>query len=336
MRGRTDTDERSEVEMDEVETAGGDENIPLFDTYRRGYDPEQVDRYLEDQQRRFNEMTRRAYEAERRLGQAMDQLHAMNRRLSELEQREPSPPQAAPTVPIDLLGDRIQRILQEAWDGAFALRQSVESEVAQIREQAVSEATRIVEEAKAKAHGIENQMRRRREAYLQRAEQDKAKAVAQMTFLSDQRKAAIAELIEIKERIESAIVDVPTQTAANLTLVSSSAERDGLDIDEDPAVSKLNEWQESIGHHPSAGEPPREEPPREDRVLKFGETELPPTMAVHRLPSFDTPRPADTSSLVRSHRQSAAREQHVRPESASPPPRNRVFDIEADDNSTQD
>lgn len=298
---------------------------PLFDASRRGYDPGQVDRYLEQQQERLIESTQRAREAEQRLGTAVKQLRAMNNRITQLEQsQQTQAPTAQPSIPIDILGDRVQRILQEAWDGAFALRQSVENEASQLREQALTEAQSIVEEARTKARSIEEQMRRRRDAYIGRAEQDKAKAVAQMTFLSDQRKAATAELLAIKERIEAAIADVPMQTAANLTLVNAPVQT-VADLHDEGEARRLSAADEAlltqrIAEHPSADIP----------VMRFGDTDLPPTLPVHMLPPMDAPRPADTSSLVRSHRESAAADVPTRRRTDRPTTSGaRVFDFEA-------
>jgi cell division septum initiation protein DivIVA len=313
--------------MDQGNTSGGDfQETPMFDASRRGYDPEQVDRYLEQQLERLGETTLRAREAEQRLGTAVKQLRAMNARITQLEQNQHAQAQTAqPSIPIDILGDRVQRILQEAWDGAFALRQSVENEATQLREQALTQAQSIVEEARTKARSIEEQMRRRRDAYLARVEQDKAKAVAQMTFLSDQRKAATAELLAIKERIEAAIADVPTQTAANLSLVNAPIQT-VADLNNEGELRRLSAADEAlltqrISEHPS-GEAP---------VMRFGDTDLPPTMPVHMLPSMDVaPRPADTSSLVRSHRESSAADIPTRRRTDRPTTSGaRVFDFEA-------
>ena len=300
---------------------------PLFDASRRGYDPEQVDRFLAQQQHRLNETILRANEAEKRLKSAINQLRAMHKRITQLEetanlQAQPAPP----AVPIDILGDRVQRNLQEAWDGAFALRQNVENEVKELRSQAVDDAQEILDEARTKARSIEEQMRRRRDGYLQRVEQDKAKAVAQMTFLSDQRKAAIAELLAIKERIETAIDDVPTQTAANLSLVNAPVQtvHDLADEEQSEArpLSLADEelLNRRISEHPSSDAP----------ILRFGEADLPPTLPVQMLPPMSiAPRPADTSSLVRSHRETTATEPERRREPNRGRADARVFDFEA-------
>lgn len=298
---------------------------PSFDALRRGYDPDQVDRYLAEQQRRLGHATGRAVEAERRLSAAVGQLRALHARVTQLE-NEPQA-LAQPATSIDVLGERVQRILQEAWDGAFALRQNVDQEVTKLREQAVNDAQAIVEDARAKARSIEEQIRRRRNAFLQRVEQDKSRAVAQMTFLSDQRKAAVAELLELKERIEAAVADVPTQTAANLTIVNSPVQtmkdiedEEGKEHARPMSSADQRLLEQRIADHPS-GEPP---------AMRFGDLELPPTMAVHVLPNESSARPADTSSLVRSHREmkgnDRTRSADLR-ESSEP----RVFDIEADE-----
>ncbi len=306
---------------------GSMHGAPLFDASRRGYDPEQVDRFLAQQQHRLNETILRANEAEKRLKSAVNQLRAMHKRITQLEETASLPVQQAPApVPIDILGDRVQRILQEAWDGAFALRQNVENEVKELRSRAIDDAQEILDEARAKARAIEEQMRRRRDGYLQRVEQDKAKAVAQMTFLSDQRKAAIAELLAIKERIETAIVDVPTQTAANLSLVNAPVQtvRD-LDDEERSEARPLSVADEALLNRRIADHPSSDAP-----ILRFGEADLPPTLPVQMLPHMDiAPRPADTSSLVRSHRETTATQSPGRREPSPGRADARVFDFEA-------
>ncbi len=320
--------------MDHDHTTDGEsENAPLFDAFRRGYDPEQVDRYLADQERILDEAKRRADDAEQRLNQAMGQLRAMNKRIADLEQGDNvltsinrNAQSLSPSVPLDILGDRVQRIVQEAWDGAFALRQSVESEIGLIREQAIDEAQAIVDGARSKARSIEEQMRRRRDAYLQRVEQDKSKAVAQMTFLSDQRKGAVAELLAIKERIEAAIMDVPTQTAANLSLVDSPVqsfkdlERENRERAAEGSGDETRRSQH-LAQHPSS----------ESKVLHFDDADLPPTLPVEMLQTSDsTPRPADTSSLVRSHREATAMRRTNHPSNNSDAIEARIFDFEAE------
>src|SRR5271166_7103893 len=121
-------DENEAIEQPQVAT-------PIFNVYRRGYDPEQVDRYVADQQRRLDDALHRASESERRLAAAVGQLRELHRRVAayESETRTAQPPS------LDTLGERVQRILQEAWEGAFNLRQEAEREVNDLRDSASTE-----------------------------------------------------------------------------------------------------------------------------------------------------------------------------------------------------
>ncbi len=167
--------------MDENEAVAEQQMAtPIFNVYRRGYDPEQVDRYVADQQRRLDDALRRASESERRLAAAVGQLRELHRRVAvyESETRTAQPPA------LDTLGERVQRILQEAWEGAYSLRQEAErevnelretvaEEVSELREVASREAADVVDQATRRALAIRDETERRRHAYLQRIEQDR-------------------------------------------------------------------------------------------------------------------------------------------------------------------
>lgn len=188
---------------------------PIFNVYRRGYDPEQVDRYVADQQRRLDEALHRASEAERKLAAAVGQLRELHRRVAvlEAEERSPQPPS------LDTLGERVQRILQEAWEGAYTLRQEAEREAAELRERTTREveelrertareAAEILEEAKRRAFLIREETERRRQAYLERVEQDRERAVEQIIYLLDQRQQALAELSRLQATIEATVEEM--------------------------------------------------------------------------------------------------------------------------------
>jgi hypothetical protein len=188
---------------------------PIFNVYRRGYDPEQVDRYVADQQRRLDEALHRASEAERKLAAAVGQLRELHRRVAvlEAEERSPQPPS------LDTLGERVQRILQEAWEGAYTLRQEAEREAAELRERTAREveelrertareAAQILEEAKRRAFLIKEETERRRQAYLERVEQDRERAVEQIIYLLDQRQQALAELSRLQATIEATVEEM--------------------------------------------------------------------------------------------------------------------------------
>jgi hypothetical protein len=199
---------------------------PIFAIYRRGYDPEQVDRYVLDQQRRLDESTHRASESERKLAAAVGQLRELHRRVAvyESEARSAQPPQ------LDTLGERVQRILQEAWEGAYNLRQEAEKdvsemresaqrdvdalrdqvngEVLQLREVASKEAADVVDEATRRALHIRDETERRRQAYLERVERDREQAISQITYLYDQRQGAIAELARLQAAVQTTIEEM--------------------------------------------------------------------------------------------------------------------------------
>jgi cell division septum initiation protein DivIVA len=188
---------------------------PIFNVYRRGYDPEQVDRYVADQQRRLDDALYRASESERRLAAAVGQLRELHRRVAvyESETRTAQPPS------LDTLGERVQRILQEAWEGAYTLRQEAEREANELREavaeeakslreSASQEAVDVVDEATRRALAIRDETERRRHAYLQRVEQDRERAVSQITYLYDQRQEAISELTRLQTTVQAVVEEV--------------------------------------------------------------------------------------------------------------------------------
>ncbi|MGD1011594.1 MAG: hypothetical protein ABR925_03545 [Acidimicrobiales bacterium] len=201
-------DENEAVEERQVAT-------PIFNVYRRGYDPEQVDRYVADQQRRLDDALYRASESERRLAAAVGQLRELHRRVAvyESETRTAQPPS------LDTLGERVQRILQEAWEGAYTLRQEAEREANELREavaeeanalreSASQEAVDVVDQATRRALAIRDETERRRHAYLQRVEQDRERAVSQITYLYDQRQEAINELTRLQTTVQAVVEEV--------------------------------------------------------------------------------------------------------------------------------
>ena len=202
--------------MDENEAVAEQQlATPIFNVYRRGYDPEQVDRYVADQQRRLDDALRRASESERRLAAAVGQLRELHRRVAiyESETRTAQPPA------LDTLGERVQRFLQEAWEGAYSLRQDAErevnelreavtQEVAELREVASREAADVVDQATRRALAIRDETERRRHAYLQRIEQDRERAVSQITYLYDQRQDAIAELARLQTTVQAVVEEM--------------------------------------------------------------------------------------------------------------------------------
>ncbi len=181
------------------------EPTPIFGAYRRGYDPDQVDRYVADQQRRLDDAQLRASEAERKLAAAVGQLRELHRRVGVLEQNQQRPSQA---IRLDGVGDHIQRIFEEAREGAEAMRQGAEVELAELRQKTIAEARSIVAGARKKAEEIELETERRQREELQRLNDERSRAASQLTYLHEQRKNAVSELLRIREVIDSTIAEV--------------------------------------------------------------------------------------------------------------------------------
>jgi len=221
---------------------------PIFNVYRRGYDPEQVDRYVVDQQRRLDDALHRSSEAERRLAAAVGQLRELHRRVAayESETRTAQPPA------LDTLGERVQRILQEAWEGAYNLRQEAEREVNELREAATEEvnelrevasreAADVVDQATRRALAIRDETERRRHAYLQRIEQDRERAVSQITYLYDQRQEAISELARLQTTVQAVVEEMARSPLGRPSSGVAVAAASAAAVDGSPALPPEDE-----------------------------------------------------------------------------------------------
>jgi|HubBroStandDraft_1064217.scaffolds.fasta_scaffold26384_4 hypothetical protein len=278
------------------------ETFPIFDAYRRGYDPEQVDRYISEQQRRLDDAQQRASEAERKLAAAVGQLRELHRRVAALESEERS---QGPSL--DMLGERVQRILQESWEGAYALRQSAEAEVGQERERADREVTalreaardevaalreaaqrevaELIDAAQRRAALMRAETERRRQAYLERVEEDRARAVNQITYLYDQRQLALGELSRLQASIESTVGEMAKSPLGVPSVMPKSGMRprtiEEMVEDEAPSEPGPGSLSASLG---------RRERPRP--VMRFDATDDP----VSGPPSAPAPGPAPQSA----------------------------------------
>ena len=322
-----------------------EEATPIFGAYRRGYDPDQVDRYVADQRRRLDEALHRASEAERRLAAAVGQLRELHRRVAVLESEE----RTQQPQPLDTLGERVQRILQEAWDGAYAIRQSVDQEANELKGRAALEAEEIVTSARRKAEAAEEEITRRRRAYLERVEQERSRTASQMTYLHEQRTLALSELNRIKTLIEATVSEVDSGAdprrdqphREERSIAGSVLEQLGDDGDLERSIPAASASPEAPAptERPRAARPeaaqPEATPPVPELRPKVNENDLAKTMPVHRLNLAHSEEPgADRSMLVYSHRAvsdevpsgpvrelSSARERRAR---------ERVFDFEAE------
>lgn len=301
---------------------------PIFTAYRRGYDPDQVERYVADQRRRLDDATNRASEAERKLAAAVGQLRELHRRVAALESTERTDQVPA----IDAIGEHIQRILQDAWDGAHAMRQSADRDAGEIREKATQEADGVIAKAHTRAEAVGAELARRRQGVLQHIEQERSKAVAQTTFLQGQRKLALSELKKIRSLIDATIVEFteapvtasnpPPYVAEFVAAAATPSPRaeafPSASGDETRSTPTQEELDAVARRHPAS---------------RFDTGTLQRTMPVHRLPSQEPEREHDPSSLVRSHREQrgdeppAATVHDFDPDRRRPKP--SLFDFEA-------
>ncbi|MHB1784336.1 MAG: hypothetical protein ACYCTE_16945 [Acidimicrobiales bacterium] len=314
------------------------EATPIFGAYRRGYDPDQVDRYVADQQRRLDEALQRASDSERKLAAAVGQLRELHRRVAVLESEERSP---QPT-PLDTLGERVQRILQEAWEGAYALRQGAEQEMAELRERTAGEAEAIVAGARQRAMSLEGEIQRRRAAYLEQVEEDRSRAVAQITHLHHRRDAALGELLKIKAVIESTVADAsrPREDAPGNSVEDTGAAID-LWLEPDEVAGDGRRPMPDAGVSASSAAPARSlpasaarralEPPATEARREQGQSDERTTALLE--PADAPSDPSDPSELVRSHRAARPRRTQAHDTAMSERPRHdngTVFDFEVE------
>jgi hypothetical protein len=250
----------------------------------------------------------RADAAERKLAGAAHQIRELMRQVATLQAIEPAEaPRAHPAVPLDSLGEHVQKILSEAWEGAQSLRQDAEQDASSIREKALAEGDRIVATARRKAETIGEELARRRHAYLEKLESERTRAVNQMAYLQEQRKIAIADLHRVRSLVDTTIAEVtlPSPTPPNAATTKASPR---------PAAGP------PAAGPPAAG-PPRAEAqispaPRDPVPLRPTGVQTAParraaavasaaTMPVHRIATTNVrPEAPDASELVRNHRRS--------------------------------
>lgn len=282
--------------MDENEAVAEEQvATPIFNVYRRGYDPEQVDRYVADQQRRLDDALHRASEAERRLAAAVGQLRELHRRVAVYE----SETRSVQAPALDTLGERVQRILQEAWEGAYTLRQEAEREVAEMRDAATTEVTQlrstasaevaemrdhagreaadIVEQATKRAIAIRDETERRRHAYLQRIELDRERALSQITYLYDQRQDALGELVRLQTTVQAIVEEMARSPLGH---PAPGVAKAAAPAKEAPAAVADDDLSAKSGRHSAALETEGGVVP--DEVTVVGG--LPPMPAAEKLP----------------------------------------------------
>lgn len=309
---------RWEETMQQTRASQIAEPTPIFGAYRRGYDPDQVDRYVADQQRRLDEAQGRASEAERKLAAAVGQLRELHRRVGVLEENQQRPSQA---IRLDGVGEHIQRIFEEAREGAEAMRRGAETEITGIREKTVAEARSIVAGARKKAEEIELETDRRRREELARLDEDRSRAATQLTYLHEQRKNAVAELLRIREVIDSTIAEVSADLKPGTSAQKSRAAEADRRLPRTNAVVERAPAREKVPENDPYALTP-DEIARIDALLDSVAAEM------------DEDREVGTARLVRAHRKQIAATPHVSGSRGrsridrAPRPALRVFDYE--------
>jgi cell division septum initiation protein DivIVA len=282
--------------LDNESVATDEESGPAFNSFRHGYDPQQVDSYIADQESRLRAATGRASEAERKLTAAVGQLRELHRRVSALEAADRN--ERIPAL--DTMGEQIQKILQDAWEGAFAIRQSAERDAAELRERAKADADAAVEKAHRRAEAVGVELAKRRESFLQRIEAERSKAVAQTTFLQGQRKIALGELEKLRGLIDKTVEEFGETQAAPPRAMEPVRRDDLHALNQSPSTGTKTPMKMTPAtaalRHPA------------NQIDTSG---LARTMPVHRLPERAPDLEHDASALVRSHREQQAGENEI-------------------------
>ncbi len=235
----------------------------------------------------------RASEAERKLTAAVGQLRELHRRITALETADRIEKMPA----LDTIGEQIQRILQDAWDGAYALRQTAEKDAAQLREQARIEAQETIEKAHRRAEAVGVELARRRQSFLERIEQERSRAVAQTTFLQGQRKLALGELEKLRSLIDATVDEFNHESSLPAHIPDLDRQDDLQPLtpttaSEDTAAMRMRPAASALRHPTNSAEAGL----------------LARTMPIHRLPGREPDLDHDPSALVRSHREQHANE----------------------------
>lgn len=175
--------------------------LASFAFVRRGYDPAEVDAVLLRQRQEMARAVERATTSERQLAEALIRLRKANEQLKEYQITG----QAGPPPSIEALGERVTRILREAWDGAEALR----AEAEKAAERANAEAQRIAGEAEAEARQrasvIIAQAKEERRAVLAELAARRSEHEAELARLEEQQRAVMAHMQQVHGLLQRAL-----------------------------------------------------------------------------------------------------------------------------------
>ena len=183
-------------------------SLPEFAIAMRGYDRLQVDDYIVKQAVWLNEAEVRVEGAETELTSIKSERDSLVAQVAGLEE------EAFKAVPpsFDELGERVARVLQEAWAAAAEMRQDAEKAAAEIasrtREDAAGEIAALVEDAKRESDDLVARSRAEADRLTGEAERRRRELRAEIAILTDQRDSAMAELSRLRAGLE-ALFSVP-------------------------------------------------------------------------------------------------------------------------------
>lgn len=184
-------------------------SLPEFATAMRGYDRLQVDDYIVKQAVWLNEAEVRVEGAEAELASIKSERDSLVAQVAGLQEEAFT---AAPPS-FDELGERVARVLQEAWAAAGDMRRDAEKAAAEIasrtREEAASEVVEMVEKAKRESANLVDRSRAEADRLTGEAERRRRELRAEIVILTDQRDSAMAELARLRAGLE-ALFSVPS------------------------------------------------------------------------------------------------------------------------------
>lgn len=150
---------------------------PVFGKVRRGYDPDEVSRYVESSTARFRVLEDRAAELEKDLDRARGQLEDLSNR-----------------DPYDAISVRMADVMRSFDQQVEGKRGEAGAEVGRILDEARSDADRIRLDAQTNAEQVRAEAERS-------AEKARAEADAHVSGLESQRSSLLSEIRALKARM---------------------------------------------------------------------------------------------------------------------------------------
>jgi len=177
--------------------------LPEFAIAMRGYDRLQVDDYIVKQAVWLNEAEVRVEGAETEVASLKSERSSLRAQVASLQE------EAFTTAPpsFDELGERVGRVLHEAWAAAEEMRQDGEKAAEEIasrtRQEAAAEVASLVEEAKRESADLVTRSRAEADRLTGEAERRRRELRSEIAILTDQRDSALGELARLRSGLEA-------------------------------------------------------------------------------------------------------------------------------------